>query len=78
VCDFNGSLLEHDPEKWKPVFRKDHARTKRWRRDVIRRQMRKGGHKGTNWAEIRGRKRHERGRIALAADLPLALSGWVV
>jgi hypothetical protein len=21
--------LEHDPEKWKPVFRKDHARTKR-------------------------------------------------
>jgi hypothetical protein len=21
-------LLEHDPEKWKPVFRKDHAQTK--------------------------------------------------
>jgi hypothetical protein len=21
--------LEHDPEKWKPVFRKDHAQTKR-------------------------------------------------
>jgi hypothetical protein len=21
-------LLEHDPEKWKPVFRKDHAPTK--------------------------------------------------
>jgi hypothetical protein len=20
---------EHDPEKWKPVFRKDHAQTKR-------------------------------------------------
>jgi len=20
--------LEHDPEKWKPVFRKDHAQTK--------------------------------------------------
>jgi len=41
-------------------------------------QVRKGGHKGTNWAEIRDRKRHERGRIALAAALPLALSGWVV
>jgi hypothetical protein len=25
VRDFNASLLEHDPEKWKPVFRKDHA-----------------------------------------------------
>src|SRR3979411_1051379 len=22
-------LLEHDPEKWEPVFRKDHAQTKR-------------------------------------------------
>ena len=22
------SSLEHDPEKWKPVFRKDHAQTK--------------------------------------------------
>ena len=22
-------ILEHDPEKWKPVFRKDHAQTKR-------------------------------------------------
>jgi hypothetical protein len=21
--------LEHDPEKWKPVFRKDHAQTSR-------------------------------------------------
>jgi hypothetical protein len=21
-------VLEHDPEKWKPVFRKDHAQTK--------------------------------------------------
>jgi hypothetical protein len=21
--------LEHDPEKWKPIFRKDHAQTKR-------------------------------------------------
>jgi hypothetical protein len=28
----NGALtaaLEHDPEKWVPVFRKDHAQTKR-------------------------------------------------
>jgi hypothetical protein len=24
-------LLEHDPEKWKPVFRKDHAQTQRAR-----------------------------------------------
>jgi hypothetical protein len=23
-------ILKHDPEKWKPVFRKDHAQTKRW------------------------------------------------
>jgi hypothetical protein len=22
--------LEHDPEKWVPVFRKDRAQTKRW------------------------------------------------
>ena len=22
-------IFEHDPEKWKPVFRKDHAQTKR-------------------------------------------------
>jgi hypothetical protein len=22
------ATLEHDPEKWKPVFRKDHAQTK--------------------------------------------------
>jgi hypothetical protein len=22
------SVLEHDPEKWKPVFRKDHAQLK--------------------------------------------------
>jgi hypothetical protein len=27
--------LEHDPEKWKPVFRKDHAQTKRWDHDAI-------------------------------------------
>jgi hypothetical protein len=25
----SGTPLEHDPEKWKPVFRKDHAQTKR-------------------------------------------------
>jgi hypothetical protein len=24
-----GGFLEHDPEKWVPVFRKDHAQTKR-------------------------------------------------
>ena len=28
-------LLEHDPEKWKPVFRKDHARKKELERDLI-------------------------------------------
>jgi hypothetical protein len=27
--------LEHDPEKWKPVFRKDHAQTKRCDHDSI-------------------------------------------
>jgi hypothetical protein len=25
--------LEHDPEKWVPVFRKDHAQTKEIERD---------------------------------------------
>jgi hypothetical protein len=25
-----GALIEHDPEKWKPVFGKDHAQTKGW------------------------------------------------
>jgi hypothetical protein len=29
------SELEHDPEKWKPVFRKDHAQTKRRDHDPI-------------------------------------------
>jgi hypothetical protein len=23
-------FVGHDPEKWLPVFRKDHAQTKRW------------------------------------------------
>jgi hypothetical protein len=27
--------LEHDPEKWEPVFRKDHAQTKRLDHDAI-------------------------------------------
>jgi hypothetical protein len=31
--------LEHDPEKWKPVFRKDHAQTKRWIGMTIRRKV---------------------------------------
>jgi hypothetical protein len=22
--------IAHDPEKWRPAFRKDHAQTKRW------------------------------------------------
>ena len=26
---FKSGALEHDPEKWEPVFRKDHAQTKR-------------------------------------------------
>jgi len=32
---FDNRPLEHDPEKWKPVFRKDHAQTRRWDRDAI-------------------------------------------
>jgi hypothetical protein len=28
------TLLEHDPEKWKPVFRKDRAQTKKLERDA--------------------------------------------
>jgi hypothetical protein len=31
--------LEHDPEKWVPVFRKDHAQTKRWSGMTIRRKV---------------------------------------
>jgi hypothetical protein len=27
-CASGGQGLAHDPEKWKPVFRKDHAQTK--------------------------------------------------
>jgi hypothetical protein len=27
--DFFSSLLEHDPEKWMPVFGKDHAQNKK-------------------------------------------------
>jgi len=29
------ALLEHDPEKWAPVFRKDHAQAKRREHDAI-------------------------------------------
>jgi hypothetical protein len=28
VSQFWGALQEHDPEKWAPVFGKDHAQTK--------------------------------------------------
>jgi hypothetical protein len=31
--------LEHDPEKWAPVFRKDHAQTKGWSAMTIRRKV---------------------------------------
>jgi hypothetical protein len=27
-CCYESEPLEHDPEKWKPVFRKDHAQKK--------------------------------------------------
>jgi hypothetical protein len=30
-----GRDLEHDPEKWKPVLRKDHAQSKRLDHDAI-------------------------------------------
>jgi len=33
------SWLEHDPEKWKPVFRKDHAQIKKLDHDAIDRIM---------------------------------------
>jgi hypothetical protein len=29
------NAVEHDPEKWKPVSRKDHAQSKRWDHDAI-------------------------------------------
>jgi hypothetical protein len=32
-----GGFLEHDPEKWIPVFRKDHAQTRRWPTSMIQR-----------------------------------------
>jgi hypothetical protein len=31
--------LEHDPEKWTPVFRKDHAQTKTWSAMLIEPQL---------------------------------------
>jgi len=44
--------IEHDPEKWEPVFRKDHAQLKCWsanrfnyetlRSSAVRRQSRHG------------------------------------
>jgi hypothetical protein len=34
VVEINQSaVLEHDPEKWAPVFRKDHAQRKKIERD---------------------------------------------
>src|SRR5882724_11392959 len=33
------SSLKHDPEKWEPVFGKDHAQTKRWSEMTIRRSV---------------------------------------
>jgi hypothetical protein len=32
-------MLEHDPEKWLPVFRKDHAPTKSWSLMMQRREI---------------------------------------
>jgi hypothetical protein len=29
MAEWAADHLEHDPEKWVPVFRKDHAQTKR-------------------------------------------------
>jgi hypothetical protein len=29
------AMLEHDPEKWIPVFRKDHAQTREWSRNAL-------------------------------------------
>jgi hypothetical protein len=34
-CD----IPEHDPEKWTPVFRKDHGPSKIWSRMTIRRKV---------------------------------------
>jgi hypothetical protein len=31
----SGARLEHDPEKWEPVFGKDHAQTKSWSPTLI-------------------------------------------
>jgi hypothetical protein len=31
------ALLEHDPEKWTPVFGKDHAQKKKWSMAPIQR-----------------------------------------
>jgi hypothetical protein len=37
--DATGSLLEHDPEKWIPVFGKDHAPPISWSGMAIRRKV---------------------------------------
>jgi hypothetical protein len=35
LLGLNRKLLEHDPEKWGPVFQKDHAPTKKSDQDPI-------------------------------------------
>jgi hypothetical protein len=43
--------LEHDPEKWEPVFGKDHAPTKNWIRMTI--QMKRHPDPGTTNSGLR-------------------------
>jgi hypothetical protein len=41
-------FLEHDPEKWEPVFRKGHAQTKQgWLADADTMLAAGGGYNGT-------------------------------
>jgi hypothetical protein len=37
--NFGNAALEHDPEKWEPVFGKDHAPTISWGGMTIRRKV---------------------------------------
>jgi len=43
--------LEHDPEKWKPVFRKDHARQKHEPEKIEPRFPKDYAHKATPFTE---------------------------
>jgi hypothetical protein len=67
-----GNALQHDPEKWTPVFRKDHAQTKKIERDddsKKRHPARGGRDKSRHNKAILGRVQPLDFRLELEAQL---------